>query len=70
MLTSEMPNQVIEWTEMIRRLQRVYQESKGAIEAVVGKQNRGMSLFDNTETLSRTMISPIETVRKVITPGR
>ena len=55
---------------MIRRLQQVYQESKSAIEAVVGKQNRGMSLFDNTEPLTRTMISPVETVRKVITPGR
>ena len=61
---------MIEWTEMIRRLHRLYHESKGAIEAVVGKQNRGFSLFDNKETQNMSMISPIDTVRKVITPGR
>ena len=47
LLTSEAANQVIEWTEMIRRLQQLYAESKGAMEAI-GVNSNGRSLFDNT----------------------
>jgi len=37
MLSSETPSQVIEWTTLICRLRSLYEESKGAIEATVGK---------------------------------
>lgn len=64
-LSSETVNQVIEWTEMIKRLRQLYSESKSAIEAV-GAHSNGMSLFDNSSKVNA--ISPRQTVKKVVTP--
>lgn len=49
-LTSENVGQVIEWTEMIKRLRLLYTESKSAMEAI-GAHSNGKSLFDNTTQL-------------------
>jgi len=46
LLSSETVNQVIEWSETIRRLRQLYSESKSVIEAVPHGHN-GKSLFDN-----------------------
>ena len=45
-LSSETVTQVIEWSEMIKRLCQLYHESKSAIDAIGGRSN-GKSLFDN-----------------------
>jgi len=63
-LSSENVSQVIEWTEMIKRLRQLYSESKSAIEAVGGYSN-GKSLFDNSTKVGP--ISPQHTVKKVVT---
>lgn len=67
-LSSETVSQVIEWTEMIKRLRQLYSESKSAIEAISGHSN-GKSLFDNS-TLVGGPISPQFTVKKVVTPSK
>ena len=65
-LSSETVSQVIEWTEMIKRLRQLYNESKSAIEAVGG--HSGKSLFDNSSKVGP--ISPQLTVKKVVTPQK
>ena len=64
-LSSETVSQVIEWTEMIKRLRQLYSESKSAIEAV-GAHSNGKSLFDNSSKVG--VISPQLTVKKIVTP--
>ena len=66
-LSSEHVSQVIEWTEMIKRLRQLYSESKSAIEAIGGHSN-GKSLFDNSSKVGP--ISPQLTVKKVVTPSK
>ena len=56
LLSSETLSQVIEWTEMIKRLRQLYTESKSAIEAKPNKRP-GKSLFDNSTKAGAVSIS-------------
>ena len=64
-LTSHIVSQVIEWTEMLKRIRKIYSESKHKLEAS-GTHSHGKSLFDNTT--KEGQISPV-LVKNVCSPN-
>ncbi len=67
LLTSDAVNSVIEWSEMVKRLHHLYEMSKVTIPYVEKNGSIG-GLIDSSER--KSMVSPIEAVRKTVSPGK
>ncbi len=58
---------MIEWGEMIRRLKKLYDESKAAIDEVPNRHTNKSRFASSTK---KNFISPVLTVKKVVTPSK